>query len=278
MLPGLPGSPEQSVPVRSITALEEADALLLNGLSEWFDPFLVHFVRQALRAGGGVLVAGDRATPAGILIDDPPENVASIFTRSRPVAEALRDRVESRWVFSELPFEPRGETYRIYLTEEIPAESSHRFSHAIRVVPAAEMAPATRLLREAYGRFDERWLLAGPGGEETGFVAEVGGVVAGVGWASVVGAHGRLHSLFVSPRYRRLGIGTDLLFARLFWARRAGARRILSEIAETNLPSQAVASRGGMRPVGAIYLHSPRTGRDPPGSASSASLRRTDSS
>lgn len=243
--------------IRTVTSWEGQEGREATRLSPWFDPFLPLFVRQAVRADGTVRVAGPADAPSGMVIDYPAENVASIFARDPTVAEGLRSLVAGRWVFCETPFEPRGEPYRIHVTDEIPSESSHRFLHRVRVLMAAEIDSTTRLLREAFDRFDERWLRALPGGEETGFVVEVGGSPVGIAWASVAGAHARLHSLFVSPRYRRLGIGTDLLFARLFWARRAGARRVLSEIAEENRPSRAIAERGGMRPAGTIYLYAP---------------------
>ena len=75
---------------------------------------------------------------------------------------------------------------------------------------------------------------------------------------SRVGAQARLHSLTVRAPHRRLGIGTDLLAARLLWARRMGCERILSEIARDNMPSQLIALRAGMRRVGEIYFHRPR--------------------
>jgi len=244
--------------ITSLDTVPEVESWRLEALSTWFGPFLPHFVREAIRSGGAVRIAGARDAPSGALIEYPAENVASIFAVSPAVAEVLRSLVDRRWVFCEIPLVPTGERYRIYFSDHLPLESSHRFSHAVRAMPASEMAPVTQLLREAYERFDDRWLLAAPGDEETGFVVDVAGRPAGVAWASAAGEHARLHSLFVSPRYRRLGIGTDLLFARLFWARRAGARTALSEIAEGNLPSQTIAARGGMHPVGAIFLHAPR--------------------
>ena len=73
-----------------------------------------------------------------------------------------------------------------------------------------------------------------------------------------------MHSLAVRPMYRHLGLGTDLLFARLLWARAAGARSVLSEIADQNLPSRAVAEAGGMRRVGEIFFYPPSEPRSGP--------------
>jgi hypothetical protein len=46
-----------SVTVRSIASSSEVAALRLPELSDWFDPFQVHFMLATLRCRGGVAVA-----------------------------------------------------------------------------------------------------------------------------------------------------------------------------------------------------------------------------
>ena len=112
-------------------------------------------------------------------------------------------------------------------------------------------------MREVYGVVNERWFDGPPNPSEAGFLAEVDGRLAGIGWVSKVHGHARIHSLTVRAPYRRVGIGTDLLFARLLWAHRTGASEVLSEISALNLGSQTIAARGGMRRVGQIYYYPP---------------------
>jgi GNAT superfamily N-acetyltransferase len=110
-------------------------------------------------------------------------------------------------------------------------------------------------MEEVYGRFNERWLEFDEGSGEKCFVSEFEGRIVGTAWVTVVGSRARFHSVSVSPRYRRLGIGSDLWEARRVWAQRSGVQRALAEIASKNLPSQAVAMRGGMRRMGETYLY-----------------------
>ncbi|HTT25358.1 MAG TPA: GNAT family N-acetyltransferase, partial [Thermoplasmata archaeon] len=129
------------------------------------------------------------------------------------------------------------------------------FTYAPRFATPEDLPPIRGLLTDVYGGLDERWFATLPSAEERCFLVEVDGTLAGVAWATLAGAHGRLHSLSVRPAYRRLGIGTDLWAARVLWLRAAGARRVISEVGERNLPSQAVAARGGMRRVGRMFRH-----------------------
>jgi len=202
-----------------------------------------------------VWVAREAGNPVGLVLHDPRESVASIFTRSAELAERLFRQCRESQVYSELDLKAPRERFRIYAAHITPGEPDHRFRHRIRVAEDRDLAAVKRLLKELYGELNERWFSGAIGLEETGFIAEMGGALAGVAFASVIGAHGRLHSLAVRPGYRGMGIGLDLLFARRIWAQRAGARDLLSEISEHNLPSQKVAERGGMRPVGQIFLY-----------------------
>ncbi|HLY77127.1 MAG TPA: GNAT family N-acetyltransferase, partial [Thermoplasmata archaeon] len=112
-----------------------------------------------------------------------------------------------------------------------------------------------RMLREMYGPVDTSWLEAFPGeAEQRCFVASVAGEIAGVGWVSVASGRGRLHSLSVRPRYRRMRIGTDLWHARRLWAEHVGAQQLISEISEQNVASLAIATAGGMHPMGQLLL------------------------
>jgi RimJ/RimL family protein N-acetyltransferase len=61
----------------------------------------------------------------------------------------------------------------------------------------------------------------------------------------------------VHPRYQRLGIGTDLLTARMLWLQRSGGRQVVSEIYGGNLASRTAAERAGMALVGQMFHFRP---------------------
>jgi GNAT superfamily N-acetyltransferase len=238
--------------IRALTRVDEVESLSLSDLSDFFNPFLAQFMRDALRAGGEVLVSIEGNTVRGIFTYDDVEQVASIFSRDRLVAETLSLQRHNIGIFSDFTFGPGAEVYHIFATELSEPSVPHRFAHRVRIADVDDRGSILELMREMYGRIREGWLRSIPREEEPCFVATVGPEIAGVGWASVANGHARLHALSVRPGYRRMGIGTDLLHARLLWAREAGARHAICEISEHNIPSRAIASAGGMRPIGQI--------------------------
>ena len=245
---------DPSFPVRTLIAVEEVDSLSVPDLSDYFNPFLQHFMKEALRAGGEAVVSLDGGEVNGIFTFDVVEKVGSIFARDRWVAEGLFRRRDRLAIFSDFSFAPGAEAYQIFSVELSGPDVPHRFVHRVRVADESDRTPILRLIREMYGPTEESWLRSIPRAEEPCFLVEVGDQLAGVGWASVVNGHGRLHALSVGPRYRRMGVGTDLWHARMMWIRGAGARRVICEIAEHNAPSRSIAVAGGMRPVGTIFL------------------------
>ena len=193
----------------------------------------------------------------GVTVSDPVERVGSVFSRSPAVAEpVVRDR-GVYGVFSEFPLGPRAEVFRVYRASLRARLPPVRFRHTIRPVLEGDHPALRDLMREVNGVVNPRWFEGLQDVPETGFLAEVEGKPAGVGWVSVVGAHARLHSLAVRAPYRRLGIGTDLLSARLLWAQRCGATEVLSEIWERNFVSQRIATGAGMTRAGEIYYYPP---------------------
>jgi hypothetical protein len=59
----------------------------------------------------------------------------------------------------------------------------------------------------------------------------------------------------VNPQYRRIGIGEDLLYARLLWLKLKENRLAFSEISENNIASSAVARKANMLPCGHVYMY-----------------------
>jgi len=227
-------------------------------LSPWFNPFLPRIVRESHRGGGEVRILRDGPEIRALAVSDPAERVTSLFTRSRPISERLVAERGSAGMFADFSFDPSAETYdvlRVVVKEDGPP---YRFRHPIRTVASDDLGSVIELLRQVYGGVNERWFREPPVGVEQGFLCELSGRVAGVGWVAVDGAHARLQSLTVSPPYRGLGVATDLVAARLLWAQRMGATEVLSEIAHDNVPSQLAARRLGFTQVGELYYYPPR--------------------
>lgn len=252
---------------RRITRLDRPPGDGFGDLSDFFNPFLTHFVREAFRGGGQVWVSRSGSIVDGLLVYNVVERVGSIFTRRRAVAESLFRVPDHLALFSDFPIGNRSETFWVLGSELPPPGPTHRYTHPVRIAREADGPAVRRMMKEMYGRIDTSWLeVPSTEGEEC-LLVEVAGEVAGAGWVSVVDGHARLHSLSVRPRYRRMRVGTDLWHARVFLAMRAGASRVITEIADQNFASLAIATAGGMHRVGRVELSylGERAG-SPPGS------------
>ncbi len=231
--------------------LESAD------LSDWFNPFLRHFAVEADRTGGTVRIVRGASSIVALVVTDTADRTGTVFSRDPAVA---REVVESRngvGMFADRPVFAAAERYDIFRWSRGDVAAPHRFAHSIRPLLPDDLTAAGAILREVYGPSGGRWLESGVPAGEVGFLAEIQGRLAGVAWLTLVGAHGRLHSLAVRAPYRRLGVGTDLVAARRLWAESMGAVDVVSEVSERNAASRTCSVRAGLRPVGAIYFHPP---------------------
>ncbi len=244
--------------LEGVTSAGQLQGLVLGDLSDFFNPFLLQFMEGSLRSDAEVTVVRHPPEVIGVSLYHPAVRLVSIFTRSPSVAASLLEGRADVDVFSELSLAPGAETYHIYAAELPTGPAHHRFTHAVREVQPSDRPALLALFRELYGRADEAWFRPIPPLPEKGFAVEVDGRLAGAAWVSVAAEHARWHSLSVRARYRRLGIGRDLWYARALWAREQGARTAIAEISEHSLASQAVATSAGMRRVGEMYrLHRP---------------------
>ncbi len=237
-----------------VDGLSAAELDSLMGLSDHLGPFLPHFLRETLRCGGDARVHAASGRLVGLSLTDPAEGYGTLFTRTPAlIEEALRGPKESL-LYAELPVAAPREAYTVYAMD-LANEPVHRFRHRVEIGGSDGDREVRELLLEVYGRVNDRWLSAPARGPEHRFTVRVQTDLAGVAWVALVGRHARLHSVTVRPGFRGLGVGADLLFGRLLWARRSGASRAISEIADQNLPSRRIAENAGMRKVGPGYLY-----------------------
>ena len=240
---------------RRVDSLSVVNEMQLAGIS-YFDPFLKHFMRAALQSGGEVIASEDGSGAiTGIAIYDGEERAGSIFTRSTEVFEKLRRTHGSAVWFSEIAMGVKKETYLIYVMNPSEGIPMQRFRHEVTLAASEDIRGITQTLKEVYGRTSEKWVRAAFLEQEKCFLVKDGETVTGVAWLSIANHSGRLHTLSVLPRYRRQGIGRDLLLARLMWLRAAGAELAISEIAESNTASRRIAEAAGMQAADEIYQY-----------------------
>ncbi len=201
-----------------------------------------------------MLITPSDGPVAGVFLFDPAGPVGSVFARTRGDADPLLAGRSGLYVYSEVELPGPSEGYSIYHRAPCDPLPGHRMRHSIRLATEQDQEQVYGLMRSVLGGIDRRWFQGLPSDRERCFVSEIGAELAGVAWLLTVGGHARLHSLVVAPQYRGLGIGTDLLFARLLWSSTHGAGEVVSEIAATNLSSQRVAQHAGMEPRGRLFL------------------------
>jgi sarcosine oxidase, subunit beta len=251
------GGPRAEVRYRVLRSPEEIDAVCWTPLSEWFDPFLPLFAKDAVRTGGHAEVAEEEGVVRGLRLLGSSEGVGSGFTRERRIAERYLTEMEAAGLYLEEAWAPGGERVEILAADLRDWEPRERLRNAVRIARPGDLPAIRRLMREELGTGVDPWLASLPRREETAFVCEIEGRIAGMSWLSRVGAFARGHSFVVHPRYRGLGIGTDLLTARMLWLQKTGGRQVVSEIYDGNRASRTAAERAGMALVGSMVHYRP---------------------
>ncbi len=192
---------------------------------------------------------------SGLFLYDDYEKAGSIFTLSREVFDYFYRLKPFKSIYAELHTEHPKEIYDIHTTDLENNSLDHKFSHAVSVADREQIEEIRQFMLSTHPGTNPRWIDVALRNGDTCVIVRLGDEIAGVGWLSLVNGIGRLHSLFVKPRFRKMGIGLDILFARLLWLRSKQARMAFSEISVNSLQSSKTALKGGMRVSGQVYLY-----------------------
>jgi len=243
------------VKVSEIWNTSDIDFVFPNGLS-FFEPYLQYFVKEILELGGEAYVSRtSEENVSGIFIYDDFEKVGSVYTRSREVFDYFYGLKPFNILFAELRTEVENEIYDVYTIDLENHDIVHRFSHEISMADDGQIGEIERFMVLAYPGMNRRWVKVALKNGDKCFVARLGSEIAGLGWVSFVKSIGRIHSLFVKPQFRRLGIGEDILYARLLWLRSKHARSAFSEISRFNSSSLRIALKAQMRVCGKVFQY-----------------------
>jgi len=238
-----------------ICAASNLDFVFTRGFS-FFEPYLRYFIEEILEIGGEVYVS---RTPSGavsgIFMYDGFEKTGTIYASSREVFDYFYGLKPFNFLFSELKTEVESETYDIYTVDVEDLVFVHRFSYEISVAEKMHVGEIEQFMGSTHPGINKKWVSVALRNGDRCFTVRLGKEIAGLGWVSFVNGIGRFHSLYVKPQFRRMGIGEDILFARLFWLKSKGARLAFSEISRYNTSSSRIAMKAQMRPSGQVFQY-----------------------
>jgi GNAT superfamily N-acetyltransferase len=235
---------------------DNPENIVIGKLSN-FDPFIKHFVRETIEAGGTVQIALDRNQVAScIFIFDDIERTGTVFTKSLPLFRKCIENVSNCHIYCELQDEIENEIFSILELDLANSTLNHSFSNEISLLGTDDIERITTAMSHIFPGMNQRWVETAIRNGDRCFASLYGDEITGLGWGSITGSLGHLISLGVLPRYRKLGIGTDLLYARLIWMRELSVSRAYSEISYNNTESRKIAQKAGFLETGKIYLYS----------------------
>jgi ribosomal protein S18 acetylase RimI-like enzyme len=243
------------VKVSEVRDTSAIDFAFPKGLS-FFDPYLQYSIKEVLEVGGEAYVSKDpKGEISGVFIYDDYEKTGTVYTRSKEVFDYFYDLKPSNLLWSELKTEHECETFDIYSVDLEKFPFAHRFRHEITVDEKEHAQEIERFMILAHPGINRGWTKVAFENGDKCFTVRLNNQIAGLGWLSLVNGIGRLDSLFVRPQFRRMGIGEDLLYARLLWLKSKRARSTFCEISRDNPPASKIHTKGHMTVTGQVFQY-----------------------
>jgi GNAT superfamily N-acetyltransferase len=222
----------------------------------FFEPYLPHHLREILEIGGEVYTAiNQEGSLLGIFIYDSCEKGGTIYTKSREIFDYFYALKPFNFLFSEMQTELENEIYDIYTVNLDDLAFAHRFSYEISVANIEHVDEVEHFMTLTHPRINKRWVRVALKNGDRCFIVRLDNEIAGLGWVSLVNGVGRLHSLFVQAQFRRMGIGEDVLNARLLWLKSNCAHSAFCEISRFNVASAGNVIKANMSVLGQVYQY-----------------------
>jgi len=241
--------------VSQIWTLSDIDFVFPKGLS-FFEPYLQYFIKEILEIGGEVYVSRTSVgAVSGIFMYDSAETLGTIYTRSREVFDYFYRLNPFNFLFSELRTELENEIYDIYTVEFENLALAHRFSYEISIAEKEHTCEIEQFMAATHPGINNRWVSVALNNGDRCFIVRLSNEIAGLGWVSLVNGIGRLHTLYVKPQFRRIGIGEDILNARLLWLKSKHAHSAFCEISRNNVASSGNVTKTHMRVSGQVFQY-----------------------
>jgi RimJ/RimL family protein N-acetyltransferase len=228
---------------------------LPKGLSI-FDPLISHEVKEALEAEGEVYVSQESTSGEnnGLFIYDNFEATGTIFTKNRTAFDYFFKLKPSSYIFSELEIsEYPKELWNIWQLDVDNVSSIHRFKHQVSMEHDAE--EIERFMQATQPETNMKWIRVALRNGDKCFVVRMSNRIVAMAWMSIVDGIARSHGLYVEPKFRRMGLMTDNLQARIIYLKSRHVHTLINEIAESNVASGAHAAKAGEKIVGKMFLY-----------------------
>jgi hypothetical protein len=248
-------SQSEEVRVSQVRNISDIHFVFPNGFS-FFQPYLEYWIKETLEIGGEAHVSETEAGDcSGLFLYDDYEKAGSIFTRSAQVFDYFYKLKPFKSIYAEFRTEHPKEIYDIHTIDLEHNSLDHTFSHAVSVADRGQIKEIRQFMLSTHPGTNPRWIDVALESGDKCVTVRLGDELAGVGWLGLVNGIGRLHSFFVRPRFRKMGIGLDILFARLLWLKSKRAQMAFSEISVNNFQSSRISLRGGMKISGLVYQY-----------------------
>jgi len=222
----------------------------------FFEPYLQYHIKEILEIGGEAHVSRtSEGTISGIFIYDDFEKGGTIYTRSREVFDYFYGLKQFNFLFSEMKTELENEIYDIYTIDIEHLTLAHRFSYEISTIDSGNVGEIEQFMSSTHPGINNKWVKIALKNGEKCYIVRLSNEIAGLGWVSLDNGIGRLHSLYVKPQYRRMGMGEDILNARLLWLKSNNARSVFTEISRYNIPSSNNVMKAQMKLSGQVFQY-----------------------
>ncbi len=221
----------------------------------FFEPYLKHDLKETVEAGGEAYLAKTSdGVITGLFMYDGYEEGGTIYTNSHEVFDKFYGLKEFTFLYSELKTEHPSQAYDICTMniEKVKAVPTHNFKYQVTLIEN-DVDEIERFMVAASPGTNQKWVRVALNNGDICSVVKIGDRIVGMGWASLVGDIGRVHTLYVKPQFRRTGMAQDLLYARLMWLKSRHARSVFAEISHDNIASLAHVMKMGMTVSGQVF-------------------------
>ena len=227
----------------------------------YFQEFLGKYVRQCFNAGGTVYYSLNRRNEiTGILIMNEEEGEGAIFVNETESLSVLASRAGNIAMFSEINLPIRGDKYLIMESDLSETSNLTSFGNSVEILKKSELSNLMDCINAIYPRTRVNSIKTSLDDGDICFVVRAGESIVGFAFVSISGNIGRLPLFGVLPEFRGLGIGSDLVRARILFLRQIGLKKVFSEIKESNSESMRISQKFGFRKAGVIWLYFPESG------------------